>query len=363
MKSAPSWPRRTLIATNGSDPRGIPGRVTKPAAPNRGALRKIQLTVRDEGAGKRLDQFLADSLPGPLGQPLSKAKVRQLVVAGAVYLNGKRVRIASKTVFNGARVEAYVDLKKLFESHPSRVDIPFTMGPDSILFEDDDLIAVNKPAGLPTQPTVDEARANLFAVVKRYLSERDRNPGAYVGLHHRLDRDTSGVILFTKRLSANAGVARLFAEHLAEKTYLALARKPSRLPPPAWKVDNFLAGEKGGGRARRNRYQSVRSGGDRAITDFRLVEELPSALLIEAKPRTGRTHQIRVHLSEGGMPILGDTTYGGEDPAVPRLLLHAAALTFPHPAHNNTVTVQAPIPKDFAECLQALKGKPSPRAR
>ncbi len=296
-----------------------------------------------------------------LGQPISKAKVRQLVVAGAVYLNGKRVRIASKTVFNGARLDVYVDLERLFQGQPKAHDVRFTMGPDAILFEDDDLIVVNKPPGLPTQPTLDEARANLYAIVKKYLGERDALAQPYLGLHHRLDRDTSGVILFTKRTSANAGVAKLFSEHLAEKTYWALSARPAGRVRDQWRVDNFLAPDRGGeGKARRNRYRSVRSGGDRALTDFRLLEDLGSALLVEAKPRTGRTHQIRVHLSEDGMPILGDETYGvraDRAALAPRLMLHAASLTFPHPIHQTTVTVSAPIPKDFNECLAHLKAQ------
>jgi 23S rRNA pseudouridine1911/1915/1917 synthase len=329
--------------------------VAKAGAP----LKKYSLTVRSDHAGQRLDQLLAIKLPEILGQPLSKAKIRQLVVAGAVYLNGKRVRIASKTVFNGARIDAFIDLKRLMDGMASAKDIAFVMTGEDILYEDDDIIVVNKPAGLPTQPTLDEARANLFATVRKFLSARDSVPAHYLGLHHRLDRDTSGVILFTKRQSANAGVSKLFVDHLAEKTYWALAERPARMPPTVWRVENFLAVDRGGGaggkRVQRNRYHSVRSGGDSALTDFRLLEDLRQAVWVEAKPRTGRTHQIRVHLSEGGMPILGDTTYGRESTRVPRLMLHAAVLNFPHPTDGRAMSIQAPMPKDFSECLKSLQ--------
>ena len=202
------------------------------------ALRKFALKTTQEHKGRRLDQVLSEWLPSALAQPLSKGKVRKLIVAGAVYLNGKRVRIASKELQPNAKVEAYVDLSKLHADATAQ-DRVFEMGANLILFEDDYLIAVNKPPGLPTQPTLDEARDNLYASLKKFMTKRD--PKAYVGLHHRLDRDTSGVVLFTKRTDINAGVAELFSSHLAVKTYNAIARTPQELPPENWTVKKYLA--------------------------------------------------------------------------------------------------------------------------
>src|SRR5262249_32782216 len=122
-------------------------------------LRKYQFRASDLHRGLRLDQVLAEWLPQALGRPVSKAKVRKLVVAGAVYLNGHRVRIASKAILPGARIDAHIDLDRL---DGDVRDIPFTMSPEHVLFEDEFLIGVNKPPGLPTQPTLDEARTNLF---------------------------------------------------------------------------------------------------------------------------------------------------------------------------------------------------------
>ncbi|MGZ3688789.1 MAG: RluA family pseudouridine synthase [Bdellovibrionota bacterium] len=317
--------------------------------------RKYTLKTIGEHAGMRLDHALAEWLPKALAQPLSKARVRMLIVAGAVYLNGKRVRIASKTLIPGAKIDVFVDMTKLQAKGPSQ-DRRFEMTASHILYEDEFLIAVNKPPGLPTQPTLDEARDNLFAAVKKFLAARDGGQ-PYVGLHHRLDRDTSGVILFTKKAEANAGTADLFASHKARKTYQALSLGRAR-EPREWSVKNYLAKAKGGGK--QSRFQSVRSGGDFAHTDFKILEVAGPALLIEARPLTGRTHQIRVHLSEGGLPILGDATYGGaqELPGgsrVPRLMLHAVNLTFPHPVHQNQVSVTSPVPEDFTRCLQTLR--------
>lgn len=321
--------------------------------------KKISLKITQNYKNCRLDHVLAEWLPTALKQPVSKGKVRKLIVAGAVYLNGKRVRIASKELHLNAQVDVFVDLQRL-NSDSTQKDVPFVMTQDRVLFEDEYLIAVDKPAGLPTQPTLDEARDNLFAAVKKFLAARSHLPlpQVYLGLHHRLDRDTSGVILFTKKAEANAGVAEIFASHLATKTYQALTiGKPTPEMKTPWQVKNYLGRAKGGGK--KAIYTAVRSGGDFAHTDFRLIEVLNQALWIEAQPKTGRTHQIRVHLAEQKLPILGDPTYGGPRTIgkldIPRVMLHAVSLTFPHPIHNNKIAIQSLLPGDFKQCLKALQ--------
>ena len=320
------------------------------------ALKRLSLKTSHQQKGMRLDQLLAEWLPEALARPISKAKARKLIVAGAVYLNGKRVRIASKELQANAQVDAYVDLAKLLENDGRAQDREFKMESRHILFEDEDLIAVDKPPGLPTQPTLDEARDNLYAAVKKFLAERDRLVQPYVGLHHRLDRDTSGVVLFTKRKEANAGIAAAFSEHWARKTYNALTVRPGQLPETDWDVKNYLG--KAPGTGKRTRFTEVRSGGDFAHTDFKRIEILPRALWVEARPLTGRTHQIRVHLSEAGLPILGDSTYGMESAnrgGVPRLMLHALKLEFPHPLTQAKIAVESPIPADFKACLDSFR--------
>jgi RluA family pseudouridine synthase len=321
--------------------------------------KKISLKTTQQHQNKRLDHVLAEWLPQALKQPLSKAKVRMLIVAGAVYLNGKRVRIASKILMPNAQVDVYVDLSKLRSDSRSQ-DIAFEMTEGHILYEDDYLIVVNKPPGIPTQPTLDEARNNLFASVRKYLAKRSGKSitDTYLGLHHRLDRDTSGVILFTKKAEANAGVAALFSSHQAKKVYQAIASRPkSREISLEWSIKNYLGRvEKTG---KKTKFGSVRSGGDYAHTDFKLLEKFGNGLWIEALLHTGRTHQIRIHLSEGEMPIFGDLTYGGrthlDSFKIPRLMLHAGRLTFTHPILHNEITIQSPLPEDFIRCLKVLQ--------
>jgi 23S rRNA pseudouridine1911/1915/1917 synthase len=319
-------------------------------------LQKVSLKTGPQDQGKRLDQFLAEKLPDALARPISKAKARKLIVAGAVYLNGTRVRIASKELRVGARVEAFVDLSRL-ESDATAKDIPFEMSASQILHEDEFLIVVDKPAGLPTQPTLDEARINLFSAVKKFLSSRDGKPDPYLALHHRLDRDTSGVILFAKDKRANAGVSELFSQHIARKVYQALTLLPGGATKlePRWTIKNYLAKAPGSGK--RARFTAVRSGGDFAETEVEVLARLKGGLHVEARPKTGRTHQIRVHLSEAGLPILGDSLYGAGAAAekAPRVMLHAVSLTFPHPIHKTEITVKSPLPEDFTQCLALLR--------
>jgi RluA family pseudouridine synthase len=325
------------------------------------AIRKVKLITTGDHESKRLDQALAEWLPEVLGRPVSKSKGRKLIMAGAVRLNGRPVRVASTTLASGATIEAYVDLEKLFEDSTSR-DKNFELTADRVLFEDEDLIIVDKPPGLPAQPTVDQTRDSLFAAVHRFLSKKDGIVKPYVGVHHRLDRDTSGAVLFTKSRRANATMAAIFSNHLVVKIYQALtiAREKSGLKSKLekqWTIKNHLG--KISLKSRPARYGAVDSDGAPAETSFRLIADYPRGLWIEAVPRTGRTHQIRVHLSEYGLPILGDDLYGGEDSPesgfAPRLMLHAAQLMFPHPVSRHEISVKSQLPEDFQKCLSRIK--------
>lgn len=323
-------------------------------------LQHYTLITPPEFAGLRIDQALAQWLPEASGHAISKAKVRQLIVAGAVYLNGHRVRIASKTLIVRARLEVHIDWKKL-EKLEVRAQVP-ALSAQSILYEDDALIVVNKPAGLPTQPTLDEARSNLYGDLKAWLAAREGRSVAetYLGLHHRLDRDTSGAILFTKRKEANFGIAEQFKQHQIRKVYQALTERPvggggARREGETWKERNYLGRVSRRGKAAM--FGAVRSGGDLAETDFKVLGAYARGLWVEAKPLTGRTHQIRVHLAEVGMSILGDFLYGRAASA-PRLMLHAATLTLRHPLTQNELAVQSPLPEDFRQCLATLTSSP-----
>jgi RluA family pseudouridine synthase len=306
--------------------------------------RRLTLRTTKAHAGRRLDDVILHWLPGALGRPLSKAKVRRLIMAGAVRVGSAAARRPGQMLTAGRLVEARVRLD-LLADRTSR-DRPFTLTADRILFEDAWLIAVDKPPGLPTAPTVDPGRPSLFAAVRAHLAARSAGD-AYLGLHQRLDRDTSGVVLFAKDAAVNPALATAFADHTVGKAYHALTRRPARLPARAWRASSSV-------------------GGKQAETDFALRRVLAHGLLVEARPRTGRKHQIRVHLAEAGCAVLGDDLHGGQvSPAVevPRLMLHAIRLELAHPISGGRLVIESPHPGDFRGVLSALENREQARAR
>lgn len=329
------------------------------------APRKIAWRTVATHQGVRLDHNVANELTKALGRKITRSHARRLIESGAVRLNGRPERMASSKPGTGLLIEVTVD-----PALPGPTEVSGGGGtgkpagswtPERILYEDEWLIAVDKPAGLPTQPTLDARRESVFSAAQAFLRQRDGDK-AYLGLHHRLDRDTSGVLLFTKDAAANAGTAALFAGKTARKTYHALAVAGAAVPD-TWDVANHLGVV---GRVQKaNRFGAVRSGGDPAQTSFRVLERLPGALRVEARPHTGRTHQIRVHLAEGGHAIFGDPFYGGPthlpaDPrggivSAPRVMLHAAALEFLHPMTHAALQITSALPADFETCLRALR--------
>lgn len=213
-----------------------------------------------------------------------------------------------------------------------------------IIFEDKWIIVVDKPSGLPSQGTRDPARDHLVAAVERYLRLTD--PKARAALHHRLDVETSGVIVLGKHKDANKGLTDAFRERLAQKTYLAVV--VGEFPEEA-AVTNHLASKRDG---KRNRMVPVRAGGDFAETKFKLRRFEGGLSVVEAYPKTGRMHQIRVHLAGLGFPIVGDSFYGGvtrwDGARVARMMLHAWRLELPHPVTGDRLVLDAPVEEGSA---------------
>lgn len=221
-----------------------------------------------------------------------------------------------------------------------------------ILFEDDYFLAAAKPAGLPTQPTVDKSRPDFFTELKKQL-RNERGDSFYLALHHRLDRDTSGVMIFAKTKEANEPLAALFRTHKIQKTYLCLTKRTQKAAD-FWEVDNHLV-EMKDSKTKKIKMVRTQSGGDRAHTKFRKLETSPEALLIEAQPLTGRMHQIRVHLADRGMGIFGDDIYQApKSPSAPRLMLHAHALEFEHPFTGQFVRIECAVPADMLHFMKTL---------
>jgi 23S rRNA pseudouridine1911/1915/1917 synthase len=293
--------------------------------------------VADESArGERLDLFLTRTLAG-----VSRKAIKQALDAGRVFVGGTVERRAGQVLQGGETVTLTLALPA------PAPEVPLL----PVLFRDEELLAVAKPAGLPAHPTV-AGRVNALELVRGALPDV-RAP--FPILLHRLDLDTTGVLLFALTAAANRSLAAQFAARQVTKIYLALIAGNS---PESLQIADFL---KAGVRGRSVR---VASGGQPAETVVRTLARGPGFALVEARPRTGRTHQIRAHLAEEGYPLLGDNRYGG--PAsiqlpdgqvltATRQLLHAYRLSFIHPRSNEPVTVEAPVPPEFKPFLENLE--------
>jgi 23S rRNA pseudouridine1911/1915/1917 synthase len=303
--------------------------------------------VTGEEAGRSLAELLGAALAPVVGREVPRSRLRAMIVAGAVRVDGRVVRAGARPLRRGQTLEALARVRALRPPSES-TDRPFELTPAAILYRDEWLVAVAKPAGLPTHPTADRSRPSLVGHVERYLAGRG-GPHA-VAVHQRLDRDTSGVVLFATAAAANAGLARAFASREVEKVYLALTARPDPPPPPAFAVDAALDE---GGPARRP-VRAVGEGARPARTEVVIREWLPGALLVEARPRTGRRHQVRVHLAHAGLPILGDALYGDAG-AAPRLMLHAARLVLTHPVKGGVLAIECPLPPDFSALVSRLR--------
>ena len=301
----------------------------------------------------RLDELLRQNLPKLTGLELSNSKIRRLIMAGCIRVNGREVRIPSYTVFVKSNVEAFIDKEKvLYEKQAD--DISFEVTEESVLYEDEYLIFINKPAKFPTEKTIVTDRDNLHDAVVRYLWKKNpslRNP-PYVGIMHRLDKDTSGVILFTKTREVNKAIFDMFDSSRLElnetseknyrpvqKTYIAVVKDSVKIKE-SFTVKNFLgritsksAGCKWG-EVPENR------GGLIAVTEFKVIKRDAGRCYLECHPITGRTHQIRIHLAGLGTPIYGDTLYNGDK--AERLFLHAKSLELTHPITGKKISVSAP---------------------
>ena len=305
----------------------------------------------------RLDEFLRRELPLLFPEKdVSNSKVRRLIVAGSIYVNGRQCRIPAYDLFPKSKVCAEIEEDRFFfEKQPE--DIDFVLTEQDVLFEDESIIVANKPAFLPTEGTIVESRKSMHSCVIEYLWKKNpslRNP-PYVGIMHRLDRETSGVLLFTKTRQVNKAVSDMFQNHSAVKTYRAVAcrggitcRRPVAMNINRQKqfvIENFIGRVSAKSARCRIGVLPESKGGQYAKTEFELLGEKNGLFYFNCRLFTGRTHQSRVHLSRAGYPLLGDELYGGE--SNDRIMLHAMSLEFPHPVTGKLMKVEAPLPEGF----------------
>jgi len=288
---------------------------------HRGVGGELRVDVKQLDKPTRLDRVLRDHFPD-----WGRQAVQGLIAANGVRVNGRAVWLASWQVQNGDRLEIL--------QPPAAKPAPLTQFADVwLLAQTDALIVVNKPAGLLSESPALRDAANLLDLAKARFGE--------LILFHRLDRDTSGVVLLTRPGPINQVLNRAFKEGLVHKEYLAVIAKPNRLATSGV-IDVRLDTHP----QRRDMMAVVQRGGKHAVTRYAIEEETKERQLVRLWPETGRTHQLRVHLAHLGAPILGDRLYGRVESAE-RLLLHAQRITLPAQAEFPTRTYEAPLPAGF----------------
>jgi 23S rRNA pseudouridine1911/1915/1917 synthase len=290
----------------------------------------------------RLDRALIRLHPG-----MSRRKAQDVIEKGQVTVDGTTVLDKGREVRDGATL-AWDPNKR--SRRRARISLP-------VLYEDDAILVVDKPAGLLAVPTSPDAtdEDTALARVQDYVRHlRPRRP--YVGVVHRIDRDTSGAVAFALSPAVRPPMRALFREHRIERRYAALVQGDPR--GERGRVDRPIHDAYEGGRRRVARPGEPSRP---ALTLWTVVERFAGAALLDVELRTGRQHQIRVHLAHVGTPILGDSVYGraragsGGPPAAPRQMLHARLLAFAHPLSGRPVRAESPLPTDFRAAIAALR--------
>ncbi len=308
----------------------------------------IDVALRPEHAGWRLDRALADAVP-----TMSRERLKTLVRSGALAAQGQRVRDPAIKVRGSEAYKLEVPEAAPAEAAPQNI-------PLDILFEDEHLLVVDKPAGLVVHPAAGNLDGTLVNALLHHCAGRLSGIGgvARPGIVHRIDKDTSGLLAVAKTDVAHEGLARQFAAHSIDRRYIAVV---TGVPATAeGTVDAPLARSA----TDRKKIAVVREDrGKRAVTHWRRLSAGREAARVECRLETGRTHQVRVHMASIGHPLVGDPVYGRSNKQLRDVLkhlnfhrqaLHAAVLGFTHPVTKGRLSFESPIPEDMQELFTAL---------
>ena len=298
------------------------------------------IRVPEEASGKRLDYFLA----GYFSDKFSRTKIKEFILAGKATVNGAKV----KPNFILAKDHTVATDFQDFSEVPTRAEnIPIR-----VVYEDDDFLVVDKPAGMVVHPAHGNLTGTLVNALLHHAKSLSKLGGDIrSGIVHRLDKNTSGLLVVAKNDHAHERLADQFKRHKVEKVYWAVVKGVVE--------HEEMRSEAPLGRSFSDRRKVIirreEGGGKKAKTDFKVLKRFRNATLLEVRPQTGRTHQIRVHLKHLGYPVLGDKEYGTASHLINRQALHAKSLSFTHPRTKKRVSFDSDLPADMQQLLKFLK--------
>ena len=300
-----------------------------------------QYIVKAEEKGKRIDAYISS-----YNNEISRTAVQRMIEEEIITVNNKKVKASYKVQEN--------DLIEIGENKPKEIELKAENIPIDIVYEDEDIIVVNKPKGLVVHPAVGNPDGTLVNAIMAICKESLSGIGGEIrpGIVHRLDKDTSGILIIAKNDSAHINISNQIKNHEVEKTYIALVRGIIK--------ENEATINMPIGRSTKDRKKmAVNKNGKNAVTHFKVLKRYEKYTLLEIKIETGRTHQIRVHLSHIGYPIVGDYTYsnGKNDFGVEGQMLHSKKIRFKHPKSEKVMELEASLPEYFQKIIDTLNQK------
>ena len=294
--------------------------------------------VKSGEQGKRLDSYISSQ-----NDKITRTSAQRLIEQGNILVNGKKQKVAYKIAEN--------DVITIEQEEPKQIELKAQKIPIEVIYEDADIIVVNKPKGMVVHPANGNPDGTLVNAIMNICKDSLSGIGGEIrpGIVHRLDKDTSGLLIVAKNDMAHVKMSEQIKNHEVKKTYIALVRGIVK--------ENEATIDMPIGRSRTDRKKmAVAKDGKNAVTHIKVLKRYDKYTLLEINIETGRTHQIRVHLSHIGYPIIGDYTYsnGKNEFGVEGQCLHAKSLEFKHPITKKEMKLEAPLPKYFQDIINKL---------